>query len=408
MRGARARESLGEDAPYDEPTGRRGAPRKGGAMTVSPMRSEKAALRDPTLGRSALITSDLECLGCGYNLKGLPEGGVCPECGRTIIVRGPWADEPPMNSAPVAYLATLSLGAMVMAIGGTVNFFNAAPLVFFASASAGAPSFIVMLVHLAGAIAWCAGLFVTLRHRPIAAMRLGHDGVRKVEWRELRYAAMTTQLVWPAVAILRYLQFSTTSAAPGWIAHALVIVGAAGWAPVALHTSFLADWAHDTGIAGRLRAAMWGFAVLGAAMLAMIHLGTLNLGWTNLIFLFSGVVLIGWLLSYFFLILGILQLGGLAQWAIANSCAESRRDQRRMEKVRKEIEQRRRRDGEVTPGFLPDPAVLRAFEESLLRQAQRDAEAPNGPPHDSPRPGSSTPTIPRPADTEPYQVEGES
>ncbi len=309
-----------------------------------------------------------------------------------------------MSSAPTAYLTTLSLGAMAMAVGGVVNFFNAAPLVFIA----GGASLILLLVHLAGSIAWCAGLFVTLRPRPIAAMRVGHDGARKIEWRELRFASMSTQLVWPAVAILRYLQFTTTSPATGWIAHALVIVGAAGWAPVALHTSLLADWAHDTGVAGRLRAAMWGFAVLGAGMLAMIHLGTLDLGWTNLIFVFSGVVVVGWLLSYFMLILGVFQLGGLAQWAIFNAQAERLRAERREEKLRKEIEERLRRDGEVSPGFEPDPAVLRSFEESQLRQAQRDAEAALLQPlPEGPRPGASTPIIERPDNIEPYRVEGE-
>lgn len=373
-------------------------------MSLGRSNAEKTALRDPTLGRSPLITADRECLGCGYNLRGLPEGGACPECGRTIVARGPGADEPPMSAAPTAYLATLSLGAMAMAVGGVVNFFNAAPIVFLA----GGASIIMLLVHLAGSIAWCVGLFVTLRPRPIAAMRIGHDGARKIEWRELRYAAMATQLVWPFVPILHYLLFSGAGSVFGWIAHALVIIGAAGWAPVALHTSLLADWAHDTGVAGRLRAAMWGFAVLGAGVLAMIHLGTLDLGWTNLIFLFSGVVVMGWLFSYFMLIFGVLQLGGLAQWAIFNAKAERLRAERREEKLRKESEERLRRDGEVSPGFEPDPAVLRSFEESQLRQAQRDAEAaslqslPEGP-----RPGASTPIIERPDNIEPYRVEGE-
>jgi len=30
------------------------------------------------------VQSDIPCLGCGYNLRGLPPQGLCPECGRPI------------------------------------------------------------------------------------------------------------------------------------------------------------------------------------------------------------------------------------------------------------------------------------------------------------------------------------
>ena len=30
------------------------------------------------------ITDDTECIGCGYNLRGLTAGGNCPECGHAI------------------------------------------------------------------------------------------------------------------------------------------------------------------------------------------------------------------------------------------------------------------------------------------------------------------------------------
>ena len=34
--------------------------------------------------------ADLPCPVCGYNLRGLADGGRCPECGTAIDRRGPW------------------------------------------------------------------------------------------------------------------------------------------------------------------------------------------------------------------------------------------------------------------------------------------------------------------------------
>jgi len=36
------------------------------------------------IASSKEITADTECIGCGYNLRGLTAGGNCPECGRQI------------------------------------------------------------------------------------------------------------------------------------------------------------------------------------------------------------------------------------------------------------------------------------------------------------------------------------
>src|SRR5262245_16191872 len=36
-------------------------------------------------GEAALLEEDAACLGCGYNLRGLTIGGVCPECAEPVV-----------------------------------------------------------------------------------------------------------------------------------------------------------------------------------------------------------------------------------------------------------------------------------------------------------------------------------
>ena len=48
---------------------------------ISPYQDRSSAPPSPTTGR---IGQDLECSGCGHNLRGLDAGGKCPECGRPV------------------------------------------------------------------------------------------------------------------------------------------------------------------------------------------------------------------------------------------------------------------------------------------------------------------------------------
>lgn len=52
-------------------------------------------IRAKTENRGGLIGHDMDCRDCGYNLRGLPNGGSCPECGRSYAdLTGPAVSAP--------------------------------------------------------------------------------------------------------------------------------------------------------------------------------------------------------------------------------------------------------------------------------------------------------------------------
>src|SRR4051812_38842205 len=64
------------------------------------------------------ITTDRLCGKCGYNLKGLPGGGRCPECGRPIArrTRGAKRFTDNLTDAPLFYLKALATGGILLAV----------------------------------------------------------------------------------------------------------------------------------------------------------------------------------------------------------------------------------------------------------------------------------------------------
>jgi hypothetical protein len=65
----------------------------------------------PPIDEPPMVLGDVPCSGCGYNLRGLPTAGICPECGRAVefTLRGNL-----LRFASSEYLRQIDLGLVVI------------------------------------------------------------------------------------------------------------------------------------------------------------------------------------------------------------------------------------------------------------------------------------------------------
>jgi len=79
---------------------------------------------------SQIVTADLDCLGCGYNLRTRPRDGQCPECGKDVAWSLPVFADGAVISAALAKVRTAMLTLAFGVPGALIVRFDAAWFVF--------------------------------------------------------------------------------------------------------------------------------------------------------------------------------------------------------------------------------------------------------------------------------------
>ncbi|MCW5766102.1 MAG: hypothetical protein KIT68_09020 [Phycisphaeraceae bacterium] len=127
-------------------------------------------------GASDVIADERLCRRCGYALRGLPENGVCPECGESIAgeristsvaKRGPaeFQDLSPGEFRRLGVIgAALSFGMCLLAGGWLLTWVLIVMRNSGVDAPPSASAFTLGLVALPGAVTWCLGLWALLLH----------------------------------------------------------------------------------------------------------------------------------------------------------------------------------------------------------------------------------------------------
>jgi hypothetical protein len=286
-----------------------------------------------------LITTDRPCGKCGYNLRGLPSNGKCPECGRAITgLRGSNRFSDNLGDAPLFYLKAVALGACLLAVFSIVCAYA------FAFVEAG-PTIRIAGIAGVASIAWWVGVYILTGKRQIGDHTLP-DAVLDSIW--LRRINRAMQLAWP-LAVIAWVLFIRSGPPVNQIARVgalgLQIVGAFGLVPLSVHLSSLADWAGDTGLAERFRISAWALAVCGIISQA----GSLSKGFAagNVPsvgggFLWFGSIwaTLGLSITQIVFLFSLFQLAHISVWAILNSSKAA-------EASRRLLEQRERHEREM-------------------------------------------------------------
>lgn len=270
-----------------------------------------------------VIETDRECERCGYNLRGLPVGGKCPECGTAIVKRrsgNRFTDN--LADAPLPYLKVLAVGVALLAVSSVVCSFA----FYFLRRGPSLP-----LAGAAGvaATAWWVGVFIT------TAPRRGLEGAVRdgiLDSRGLRAANRGIQAAWVVSAVFWVLVSRLAPGTPGhtaswWAASILGVVGTLGLVPLSVQLSSLADWAGDTGLSERFKVVAWVMAAAGlvailgatAARVGMVG-GLLRVG--------TGLAVLCMSLAQLMFLVCLFQLVSIAVWAIRTAINARQTQQR--------------------------------------------------------------------------------
>lgn len=223
------------------------------------------------------------CRKCGYDLRGQPRGGVCPECGFEDTRPDPKMLAEPLSEAPGHVIRTFAFGAMMCALVAALYVAFTISRMFTPWLPITIPS-----VHMGLAVLWIAGvrLATPFFDIPQAVVRGFGPSSR------LRRAAWLVQFIW-LVPTATALAFAIANPAAGpihdlvaWTVAIGTMGGIAAIICLAVLLDRLAEWTRDDLAQRALQWTIWLLPVMTVLL------------WLNVRFLpLRLAVYAGWLLA---------------------------------------------------------------------------------------------------------------
>lgn len=195
--------------------------------------------------------------------------------------------------------------------------------------------FMVLLVVFG--TGWAAAVYMVTTPRPF---QKGMRANPAKEMARLRLLARLTQLAWPLQGVCLLVVSQSVMRTPATtsvllaLAGVFQLFGALGFAPLCVWLAHLADWAQDTGLAGRLRVTSVLIGVGGVLAFSATLLSDVLSG-NSSAYMFSfvaGLALLAYGIGIVMFAVSQMQMGTLTMWAIKNSTSAAARDQRVLER----------------------------------------------------------------------------
>jgi predicted Zn-ribbon and HTH transcriptional regulator len=230
------------------------------------------------------------CRKCGYDLKGLRVGNLCPECGQTIRL----APKPvnaragTMTDADPRYVRLILAGFATMSAGILLSIFGFVISLFYPIFGAAA--------LLLGAAAWAAGVWIISQPRPADFAELENpilDATRS------RLTVRVAAALWAAFVVLNLV--ARVASGVSFLGPTLDIgAGIAGLAafvgliPISIFVAELEFWMSDDTGGWQLRGAAWMMVIFGALAMVLTVAGSPFLAFWALLIVAVAAAILFW------------------------------------------------------------------------------------------------------------------
>jgi len=277
------------------------------------------SLHDRTKGGPPPTGSDRHCRKCGYSLKGLAQGGVCPECGTPFAGArvGRFCDN--LTDAPLEYLRTLRRGLLVLGGAVVVLVLGLAATLFLGFPAIAGASLVV-------GVLWMFGVWIAVTPRPVdgdfAPDPLLDSRPLTNVCRVLHAApVLAALLLGAAVVSFSAPPMSTTTQVLLGASGGVFVIAALALVPLGIYLSAISDWAGADTLGAQFRVAVFMFVastvMAVAAGLVSVVSPAFRSGPMGIISMWAAIILI--IAALFFLLL-LIRLSNAAHWAVLNSC----------------------------------------------------------------------------------------
>jgi hypothetical protein len=303
-------------------------------------------------GFGEVVTDDRTCRKCDYELKGLPSGASCPECGTPIHARKtsrlPSGDN--LTDAPIKYLKQLSFSLAMLAMSAILIGLG---LTMVRSSSAWtAPA-----VFSVAALMWILSVWMVTARRPIQDSTVTDKTLDNRLWLLI---VRLTQSLWFIASGFAWLHWVATDQA--WtnliglasVSHVVLVMLSFGASVLVLaYLSSIAEWAGDLSLAGRLRGSGWcvvvGGVIGGLTLTVAPAMGSIKGPVYFVAVLFLLLFLGGVIVAF----VSVIQIAGMAVQAISSNIATEARNIRVAERRAREMNETVNRQLEA----IPQPSV---------------------------------------------------